>query len=108
MIDEPERLNQVLRPVAQPRVLEGVYTDDQYERIMSVIKRNGPWPTITAHHFNTVEELMATSNGGMTADIKVTLDDLATAHFRGILGENSIIYYPELEDCYYSGQFQQL
>ena len=33
---------------------------------------------------------MATSNGGTTADTKVTLDDLATAHFRGILGENSI------------------
>ena len=108
MVDDLQKLNQVLRPVAQPRVLDGVYTDDQYERLMRVIKRNGPWPTITAHHFNTVEELMATSNGGMTADIKVTLDDLATAHFRGILGENSVTYYPELEDCYYSGQFQQL
>jgi hypothetical protein len=107
MLDDLQKLNQVLRPVAQPRVLEGVYTDDQYERIMRVIRSNGPWPTITAHHFNTVEELMATSNGGMTAEIKVTLDDLATAHFRGILGENSITYYPELEDCYYSGQFQQ-
>jgi hypothetical protein len=108
MVEDLQKLNQVLRPVAQPRVLEGVYTDDQYERIMRVIKHNGPWPTITAHHFNTVEELMATSNGGTTAEIKVTLDDLATAHFRGILGENSITYYPELEDCYYSGQFQQL
>ena len=75
-------------------VLDGVYTDDQYERLMRVIKRNGPWPTITAHHFNTVEELMATSNGGMTADIKVTLDDLATAGLRGILGEDSVTYYP--------------
>ena len=26
--------NDVLRPVAPPRVLEGVYTDDQYERIL--------------------------------------------------------------------------
>ena len=52
MADDLQKLNQVLRPVAQPRVLEGVYTDDQYERIMRVIKRNGPWPTITAHHFD--------------------------------------------------------
>jgi len=108
MIDELQKLNQILRPAAQPRVLEGVYTDDQYEHIMGVIKRNGPWPTITAHHFNTVEELMATSNGGATGALNLTLDDLATAHFRGILGENSISYYPEITDSYYSSQFQQL
>ncbi len=108
MVNDLQNLNQVLRPVARPRVLEGVYTDDQYERIMRVIKQNGPWPTITAHHFTTVEELMATSNGAMTAETKVTLDDLATAHFRGILAENSVSYYPELEDCYYSGKFYQL
>jgi hypothetical protein len=85
-----------------------VYTDDQYERIMGLIKHNGPWPTITAHHFNTVEELIATSNGGTATENKLTLDDLATAHFRGILGENSISLYPEIEDCYFSGKFQQL
>ena len=86
MSDDREKLNQVLRPVAPPRILEDVYTDDQYERIIEVIKRN-PWPTITAHHFNTVEELIATSNGGATGKHNVTLDDLATAHFRGILGK---------------------
>ena len=29
MTEELQRLNHVLRPVAQPRVLEAVYTDDQ-------------------------------------------------------------------------------
>lgn len=108
MDDERQKLNRVLRPVARPRVLEGVYTDDQYDRIMGVIKHNGPWPTITAHHFNTVEELMATSNGGVTGALNLTLDGLATAHFRGILGEHSISYFPDIEDCYFSSQFQQL
>ena len=108
MSDDLQKLNRILRPAAQPRVLERVYTDDQYERLMGVIKRNGPWPTITAHHFNTVEELMATSNGGATGALNLTLDDLATAHFRGILGESSISYFPEISDCYYSSQFQQL
>src|SRR5579862_5125978 len=108
MTDELQRLNQVLRPVAQPRVLESVYSDDQYERILGVIRRHGPWPTITAHHFNTVEELMATSNGGVADTLDVTLDDLATAHFRGILGEGSIALFPELEDCYYNSGFLQM
>ena len=103
-----ERMNEVLRPVAPPRVVDGVYSDDQYRRILEVISRRGPWPTITAHHFNTVEELLATSNGGVPAALDVTLDDMATAHFRGILGEGSIAFYPELEDCYYNSRFLQL
>ena len=44
-------MNEVLRPVAPPRVFEGVYTDDQYDRMLGVIKQHGPWPTITAPHF---------------------------------------------------------
>jgi hypothetical protein len=106
--DEQQRLNQILRPVAPPRVLDGVYTDDQHARILDVVKGNGPWPTITAHHFDTVEELMATSNGGMPENLDLTLDDIATAHFRGILGKDSISFFPELDDCYYSGRFLQL
>ncbi len=57
---ELQYLNRILRPVAPPKVLDGVYTDDQHARILDVIKRHGPWPTITAHHFDTVEELIAT------------------------------------------------
>ena len=60
-----EDLAKALRPVAPPRVIEDVYTDDQHERIMGVLKRQGPWPTITAHHFDTVEELVATTSGPM-------------------------------------------
>jgi hypothetical protein len=103
-MDEAQ-LNEILRPVSAPRILDGVYTEDQHERILGVIKRDGPWPTITAHHFDTVEELLATSNGGAPEGLDLTLDDLATAHFRGILGEGSVCFYPELEDCYYNSQF---
>jgi hypothetical protein len=106
--EELQRLNQILRPIAPPRVIDGVYSDDQHQRIVDVIKRNGPWPTITAHHFNTVEELMATSNGGMPENLDLTLDDIATAHFRGIFAENSVSFFPELEDCYYNSRFLQL
>ncbi|MBV8950770.1 MAG: hypothetical protein JOZ99_07840 [Actinobacteria bacterium] len=108
MTDEMQRLNEILRPVAPPRELERVYTEDQYERMLDVIRRNGPWPTITAHHFETVEELMATSNGGMADNPGLTLDDVATAHFRGILGEDSISFFPALDDCYYNSRFLRL
>ena len=107
-MNDLQRLNRILRPVAPPRVLDGVYSDDQYGRIVDVIKRNGPWPTITAHHFDTVEELMATSNGGMPENLDLTLDDIATAHFRGILGKDSVPFFAELEDCFYNSRFLEL
>src|SRR5688500_12954477 len=98
MTDYQEQLSRVLRPVARPRLLEDVYTEEQRERILEVVKRRGPWPTITAHHFDTVEELVATTSGPMRGDPGITLDDIATAHFRGFLGQNGVCYYPELED----------
>jgi hypothetical protein len=105
-----QQLNQALRPVAPPRVIDGVYTDDQHERILEVIKRCGPWPTITAHHFDTVEELIATSSGPVPPDgvASLTLDDIATAHFRGYFAKNSVSYYPELDDCFYNSDFLHL
>ena len=33
MADYRQRMSEILRPVAPPRVLEGVYTDDQHQRI---------------------------------------------------------------------------
>jgi hypothetical protein len=98
-----QRLNDLLRPVAPPRVLEGVYSDDQYDRIMDVIKRRGPWPTITAHHFATSSGPMPEGEGP-----KLTLDDIATGHFRGILAESSVLFHPELHDCFYNEHFLDL
>ena len=70
----------------------------------------GPWPTITAHHFDTVEELVATSSGPMPRRRArvLTLDDVATAHFRGFFGKNSVSFYPELDDCFYNSGFLEL
>jgi hypothetical protein len=108
MSSDIERLNEILRPVAAPRVLEGVYTDDQHARMLDVVKRQGPWPTITAHHFDTVEERMATSNGGVPEDLDLTLDDIATGHFRGYFGKHDISFFPELDDCFYNSRFLEL
>lgn len=108
MDDYQAHLNEIMRPVAPPRVLEGLYTDAQYARILEVIKRNGPWPTITAHHFDTVEELVATSTGVVPEGLDLTLDDLATAHFRGFFAENSVVYHRELEDLFFNSRFLDL
>src|SRR3954470_2903996 len=102
------RLNEILRPVAPPRVLEGVYSDDQHERMLDLVKQHGPWKTITANHFDTVEELMATSNGGVPDNFDLALDDMATGHFRGRIAEDSVLYFNELQDCFYNSHFLDL
>jgi len=86
-------------------VVEHVYSDDQVERIWDVLERSGPWPTITAHHFDTVEELVATSTGVVPEGLALTLDDVATAHFRGFFAENSVVYHDDLFDCFYNPRF---
>jgi hypothetical protein len=103
--DERAHLARILRPVAPPRVIDGVYTDDQYERIVGVIKRHGPWPTITSHHFTSVDQLIATSSGVVPKDHGLTLDDVAGPHFRGFFAQNSVCFYPELEDTFYNVGF---
>jgi hypothetical protein len=100
-----EQMNVALRPAAPPRVLEGVYSEDQYERILDVVKQNGPWPTIQSIHFKTVDELIATVSGVVPPNHGLTLDDIAGPQFRGFFGQNSVCYYPELSDCFYNEPF---
>src|SRR6476620_4065074 len=95
----------ILTPVAPPRILERVYTDDQFERMFDVVKRKGPWGTIISHHFETVDEVIATVSGVIPPDHGLTLDDIAGPHFRGFFAKNSVLFYPELHDLFYNARF---
>jgi hypothetical protein len=108
MYDYATRLNEVMRPVSPPRVIEDVYTDDQHARLVDVIQRNGPWPIIAAHHFESFEEVIATTTGVLSDAGGMTLDDIAAANFRGFLAENGVVYHPELEDCFHNPKFLAL
>ncbi len=108
MTDYLEQMNELLRPVAPPRVLDGVYTDDQHRRLLDVVKEHGPWPTIAARHFESVEELVATTVGMVADGLDLTLDDIAAPQFRGFYGENAVCYHPEVHDCFYSARFLEL
>ena len=108
MVTYEVQMSEALRPVAPPRVLDRVYTEAQHRQMFDVIKTRGPWPTITSHHFDTVEELVATSTGVLPEGLNLTLDDVATAHFRGFFAQNSVCFYPELFDCFYNDRFVEL
>ncbi len=40
--------------------------------------------------------------GRCPKDHGLTLDSIATAHFRGFYGQNSVCYFPEIHDCFYN------
>lgn len=103
-----QQMNAALRPAAAPRVLEQIYTEDQYRRLLEVAQQHGPWPTILSHHFSSVDELIATVTGVVPEDHGLTLDDVAGPIFRGFLGQNSVCYHSELHDCFYNERFLDL
>lgn len=105
---EKERLialSDTLRPASPPRVLENVYTDDQRERLLDVVRTQGPWKLIIAQHFANVEELVATMAGTIPEGVELSLDMFVTPTFRGSYAEFSTTLYPEINDCFYNPQF---
>ena len=104
--DERERLARVLTPAAPPRVLEHVYTDDQYERLLDVVKRRravADDQRAPLRHRSTNSS--RPRRASVPKDHGLTLDDIATAHFRGFYGQNSVCFYPEIHDCFYNDTF---
>lgn len=93
------------RPIAPPRILERAYSDDQYRRLLSVARNNGPWTLILSQHFKSPEEVVATTSGSVPPGFKPTWDMFLSPVFRGNLGEAGACLYPEIEDCYLNHAF---
>jgi hypothetical protein len=103
-----EELAARFRPVAPPRVIEGAYTEDQHRRLLGVVREHGPWPLILAHHFESPEEVLATTSGDVPAGVTLTWDMFLSPVFRGYLARGGVCLFRELEDCYYNSRFLEL
>lgn len=99
---------EVFRPVAEPRVIENVYTEDQHRRLLDVVRNNGPWKLIIAHHFKSVEELVATVSGAVGDGEAPAMEDFLSPVFRGYFTYNQVCLYPEMQDCFYNPSFLDL
>ncbi|WP_395332017.1 hypothetical protein WBP06_03845 [Novosphingobium sp. BL-8H] len=100
-----QALSDVLRPVSMPRVLENVYTEDQRERLLEVVRTEGPWRLIIAQHFASAEELIATMSGALPEGFAPSLDMFLTPTFRGFYANYSAALFPEIQDCFYNEAF---
>lgn len=107
MLTEDRRmeLSDVLRPAAPPREIENVYTEDQKQRLLDVVRTKGPWKLILAQHFASPDELIATLSGGFPEGVTPSMDLFLTPTFRGYLANYSAVHYPELHDCFYNAAF---
>jgi hypothetical protein len=92
----------VIRPVAEPQVIEDVYTDDQHRRLMKLIREEGPWKMILALHFKSPEEVVATTSGSVPEGVKLTWDPFLSPNFRGYLAKAGVSLYPEIDDLFYN------
>ncbi|MEE2031112.1 hypothetical protein [Rhodococcus chondri] len=90
-------------PVAPPSLIEDFYTPEEIETIFSVIRQNGPWRLILAHHFSSTEEYLAIS-GGNNRKADATLSDFVAPVFRGFFGNEGVVFYPELQDIYFGSK----
>jgi hypothetical protein len=97
-----------LRPVAPPRLIESVYSDDQYRRLLGIVREHGPWPLILAHHFKTPEEVFATASGVLPDGVVPTWDMVLSPVFRGYLARRGVCFFPEIEDCHLNKKFLDL
>lgn len=98
-------LSDVLRPASPPVEVSDVYTDDQLERLLQVVRTEGPWNLIIAQHFASADELMATMSGAFPEGVTPSLDLFLTPTFRGYLANYGAALYPQLHDVFYNESF---
>jgi hypothetical protein len=105
---QKDEIARILRPVAPPRELDDVYTPDQLQRLLDVVRKSGPHKLIIAQHFTSAEALIATLSGAVPEGVTPTLDMFLTPTFRGFLGNYSTSLFPEINDCFYNDKFLEL
>jgi len=110
MLTETQKddLARILRPKSPPRELDNVYTPDQLQRLLGVVRDSGPHKLIIAQHFASAEELIATFASGFPEGMTPTLDMFLTPTFRNYLANYSTCLHPEISDCFYNDKFLEL
>ncbi|MFO7551995.1 MAG: hypothetical protein R6W80_11350 [Haliea sp.] len=98
----------IFRPVAEPRVIEAAYSEDQHRRLLDAVRNNGPYTLIISQHFTSAEELIATTSGSLPEGVEPSLDMFLTPVFRGYFSYGGVCSQPEIEDCFYNPKFLKL
>lgn len=98
-------MNATIKPFAPPEIVDDVYSDDQYHRLVTAVRTHGPWKLVMAHHFTSPEQIVATQSGELPDGEEVKIEDFISPNFRGFLAQDGVCYYPEIEDIFYNADF---
>jgi len=108
MNTDQQALAHRIRPVAEPRIVDGVYSDDQHQRMLGVVRKYGPWQLILAQHFASAQEVVATLSGALPEGVEPSFDLFLTSNFRGYFAKYGTCLYPELEECFFNSRFLEM
>jgi hypothetical protein len=97
-----------LRRVAEPRIIEGAFSEDQRQRLFKVLREDSPWTLILAQEFTSPEQVIAVSSGSLPDRVEATWDMFLSPVFRATLGQGHASLFPEIEDCFYNFKFLDL
>jgi len=100
-----EEISRRLRPVRPPRIIDEVLADGHVEIVLDLIRRHGPWILILKHHFQSLEEVVATTTGGRPMDPNLSLDAFLTPTFRGFFAAGGVCLFPEAEPVFFDRRF---
>ena len=94
-----ESRGSVAKPVAPPVRIDGVYSPEQEERILACIRENGPWRQILNEYVANADQLAAITSGEAGEG---GLDEVLAPTFHGVLANDGVCFYRELEDVFLS------
>ncbi|MDF2894205.1 MAG: hypothetical protein K0Q46_991 [Rhodococcus erythropolis] len=98
-----------MTPAVPPQFIENIYTPDEIGLLVDIVRNNGPWRLVAAHHFKNAEEYMAVSGAkNRDTEVPLQLSDLLTPTFRSYFGDGGIVYEPAAHDLYYNRKFMDM
>ena len=101
-------LTDLVRPIAPPMIVDGVYTDEQYRQIMDVARSKGPWELTVRQFYASPEEIADTTVGIDLENSEPIWDDFIVPYFTGYLARGGVCLYPEMEECFFNKRFLDL
>ncbi|MGW9131905.1 hypothetical protein [Streptomyces sp. NPDC055681] len=90
-----------MTPVASPEVIQDFYTPEEINTLFGIVRRNGPWQLVLAHHFASTEEYLAVS-GAKNRRPDTKLSDFTAPVFRGYFAKEGVALHDEIHDIYFS------
>lgn len=101
----PDRVRRAFTPVAPPRLVPEMYTEEEQARLFGVLREKGPWSSIAAQTFASAEQFLAVAGGGaQQGRTDLQLSDLITPTFRGYFAQQAVALHEEVQDIFYSSQ----